>query len=119
MLFRKTAVSVSIARPHNAAPIRPTDPWTVSNKRPAPSRIYKILPCGADATGGDVKSGSIFHYTSTNLRICSALKCTGYHSRKVETANATMDGAWGTDSNLGDGRILYDASHLCAQEPHL
>ena len=36
-----------------------------------------------------VKSGTIFHYTSINVWICSAVKCAGYHSRKVENAGAT------------------------------
>ena len=42
-----------------------------------------------------VKSGTIFHYTSINVWICSAVKCAGYHSRKVENASATMDGGGG------------------------
>jgi hypothetical protein len=44
---------------------------------------------------GLLKSGIIFHYTSINLWICSAIKCAGYDSRKVESDNATMDGGWG------------------------
>src|SRR5262249_59386128 len=46
-------------------------------------------------------------------------KCVGYDSRKVESANATMNGGWGQDFKLGRRRIHYEAAHLCAQESHL
>src|SRR6266568_2064790 len=60
-----------------------------------------------------VKSGTIFHYTSINAWICSAIKCAGYHSTKVESTSATMDSGWGKNSNSGH-RIQYATSHLCA-----
>ena len=68
---------------------------------------------------GLLKSGRIFHYTSINPWICSAIKCAGYDSRKVESDNATMDGGWGKVPILGHARIHYEAAHLCAEEPHL
>jgi hypothetical protein len=66
-----------------------------------------------------VKSGTVFHYTSINVRVRSAVKCAGYLSRKVESANATIGRGWGKIPILGRRRIPYEAAHLCAQEPHL
>ena len=42
-----------------------------------------------------VMPGTVFHYTSINVWTCSAVKCAGYLSRKVESADATIDGGWG------------------------
>jgi hypothetical protein len=145
MLFRKTAVSVSAMQPQfdqliprpcqiNGRPLaRPTKCRPVAGMpRPRASQVdfacygrnqlfrtwVWIARKETALAGRPPKSGRIFHYTSINLWICSAIKCAGYDSRKVESANATIDGGW-AKIPIGHTRIHYEAAHLCAEEPHL